>query len=151
MAEFVGPEGIELREGIEPGRIEELLVFYEAEWWTQGRDREGVERMLAGSDAVISAVDGEAGSLAGFARALSDGACRATIYDLIVAPEWRGKGLGRAILERIRETPALRDTRRMDLHCKEDVAGFYESLGFERSAPDQVRMQWNRPRGHWDA
>ena len=102
--------------------------------------------MLAGSDAVVSAVDGE-GELVGFVRALSDGAYRSTIFDLIVAPEWRERGLGRALVERILATSALRECRRTDLVCKEEVAGFYESLGFVRAAPDQLRMEWTRPEG----
>jgi GNAT superfamily N-acetyltransferase len=99
--------------------------------------------MLAGSDAVVSAVDGD-GALVGFARALSDGAYRSTIFDLIVAPEWRERGLGRALVERILATPALERCRRTDLVCKEEVAPFYESLGFERTASDQLRMEWTR-------
>jgi len=101
--------------------------------------------MLAGSDAVVAASDRESGELVGFVRALSDGAYRSTIFDLIVAPDWRGRGLGRALVERILVTPALAHCRRTDLVCREEVAGFYVSLGFERSASDQLRMEWTRP------
>lgn len=101
--------------------------------------------MLAGSDAVVSAVGAESGELAGFVRAISDGTYRSTIFDLIVAPDWRGSGLGRALVERILATPALERCRRTDLVCREDVAGFYESLGFKRSGTDQLRMEWARP------
>ena len=99
--------------------------------------------MLAGSDAIVSAVDAE-GRLVGFARALSDGAYRSTIFDLIVAPGWRDRGLGRALVKRILATPALERCRRTDLVCKQEVAPFYESLGFERTATDQLRMEWTR-------
>ena len=99
--------------------------------------------MLAGSDAVVSATD-DHGRLVGFVRALSDGAYRSTIFDLIVAPEWRERGLGRALVERILATPALERCRRTDLVCKQEVAAFYESLGFERTSSDQLRMEWTR-------
>ena len=137
-------DGIELREGIDFARIDELLAFYEREWWTQGRERADVERMLVGSDAVVAAVELDSGELVGFVRALSDGAFRSTIFDLIVARAWQGRGLGRALVERILATPALERCRRTDLVCREDMAAFYESLGFERSASDQIRMEWTR-------
>lgn len=100
--------------------------------------------MLLGSDATVSAVEVASGELVGFVRALSDGAFRSTIFDLIVASEWRGRGLGQALVHRILATPALERCRRTDLVCREDMAGFYESLGFERSARDQIRMEWTR-------
>lgn len=118
-----------------------MLAHYEREWWTQGRDRAGIERMLAGSDAVVTAVARESGALVGFARALSDGVYRSTIFDLIVAPEWRGIGLGRELVERILAAPALRGCRRTDLVCKDDMGGFYEQLGFVRAGPDLLRME----------
>ena len=139
------PAGIELREGLDPRHLDELLAFYEREWWTQDRERADVERMLAGSNAVVAAVEIAGGTLVGFARALSDGAYRSTIFDLIVAPEWRSRGLGQALVGRILALPALERCRRTDLFCREDMAGYYESLGFERSPPDQLRMEWTRP------
>ncbi|MCL4286687.1 MAG: N-acetyltransferase, partial [Thermoleophilia bacterium] len=63
-----------------------MMRFYEREWWTQGRERADVERMLAGSDVVISAVTEEGGELAGFVRAITDGVYRGVLFDLIVAP-----------------------------------------------------------------
>lgn len=97
--------------------------------------------MLAGSDAVVSAVDGASGSLAGFARALSDGVYRSTIFDLIVAPPWRRRGLGQALVEAILAAPALRECLRTDLVCGEDVAGFYQGLGFQRSPANLLRLE----------
>lgn len=139
------PPGIELREGLDPRHLDELLAFYEREWWTQARERTDVERMLAGSNAIVSAVEIGDGTLVGFARALSDGAYRSTIFDLIVALDWRGRGLGQALVERILATAALERCRRTDLFCREDMVGYYESLGFERSPPGQLRMEWTRP------
>jgi ribosomal protein S18 acetylase RimI-like enzyme len=99
--------------------------------------------MLAGSDAVVPAITTD-GKLVGFVRALSDGAYRSTIFDLIVDPACREGGLGTALVERILATPALEGCRRTDLVCKVEVAPFYESLGFERTSPDQLRMEWSR-------
>ncbi len=42
--------------------------------------------------------------LIGFGRVVSDGVLHAMIYDLIVLPEYRGKGIGAEILRRLVET-----------------------------------------------
>lgn len=41
------------------------------------------------------------GALLGFARATSDGALSAVIWDVAVAPAWQRGGLGRALMERL--------------------------------------------------
>lgn len=41
------------------------------------------------------------GQLLGFARATSDGALSATIWDVAVNPAWQRLGLGRAMVERL--------------------------------------------------
>jgi ribosomal protein S18 acetylase RimI-like enzyme len=41
------------------------------------------------------------GQLLGFARATSDGALSAVIWDVAVAPAWQRGGLGRALVERL--------------------------------------------------
>lgn len=41
--------------------------------------------------------------MVGFGRALSDGAYQAAVYDVAVVPDLQGQGIGRAIMEAIRE------------------------------------------------
>lgn len=41
------------------------------------------------------------GQLIGFGRAISDGACQAAVYDLVIVPEFQGKGIGRTIMTHI--------------------------------------------------
>ena len=42
-----------------------------------------------------------AGQLIGFGRAISDGVYQAAVYDVAIAPEFQGKGIGRTIMTHI--------------------------------------------------
>ena len=126
--------------------LDQLLAFYENEWWTRGRSRADVERMLVCSTEIVAAVlgEGEALRLAGFGRALSDGAFRAIVFDMIVAPERRGTGLGRRILEELLARPSLAASSSVELMCLPEMAPFYERLGFKPDDSGVLRMR--RPR-----
>jgi len=100
--------------------------------------------MLAGSEVVISAVD-RAGALVGFVRAITDGAYRGALFDLIVAPAWRRRGLGAELVRRVHDHPALAGCRRVELVCVGEMVPFYESLGYELAPPERLRMVWRRP------
>lgn len=66
-----------------------------AEGW--GRiTEETAQAALDGSLAFATAHAG--GAVVGFARLVGDGALNAYVHDLIVAPEWRGRGLGGRLL-----------------------------------------------------
>lgn len=140
-------DGIELLERLPERHLEELCELYQGEWWTRGRERADVERMLAGSTEVLAAV-GESGGeprLLGFARALSDGAFRAIVFDLIVAPSHRGRGLGQLLLEELLRRPTLAGSAEVELMCLPELAPFYERAGFSADQSGVIRML--RPRG----
>ena len=126
--------------------LDELCELYQAEWWTRGRRRREVESMLAGSTEVVAAVaevDGEQ-RLLGFARALSDGAFRAIVFDMIVAATHRGRGIGRQVLEELLARPSLARSAGVELMCLPEMAAYYERFGFRPGDPGVIRMQ--RPR-----
>jgi predicted N-acetyltransferase YhbS len=138
---------VEFREGLDPALLSELLALYAREWWTNDRDAGHVERMLEGSDLVLSAVSPQ-GALVGFARAITDGVYRATIFDVIVHPDWREHGIGGELIRRAHDHPALAGCRRIELICLEEMVPWYERFGYEVAAPEHLRMVWRRP--DWD-
>ncbi|OIO01977.1 MAG: GNAT family N-acetyltransferase [Desulfovibrionaceae bacterium CG1_02_65_16] len=71
----------------------------------------------------------EAGRLAGFGRALSDGAYQAAIYDVAVQPEFQGRGVGRRIIDAIM---ARLPGCNVILYASPGKEGFYGKLGFRR-------------------
>jgi len=55
------------------------------------------------------------------------------IHDLAVLPEWRGKGIGRALLAHVEDRARRRGCCKLTLEVLDDNArarGLYESLGF---------------------
>ncbi len=76
-----------------------LRLYQTAGWWPE-RTAEQVRAVLRASPAV-GAWQGE--DLIGFARAVTDGVPRAYVEDVVVSPDWRGTGVGRALLAGLME------------------------------------------------
>ena len=72
----------------------------------------------------------------GYGRILSDGVMHAMIYDRIVAPDYRGRGIGASILDRL--VQECRDAGIYDvrLFCARGKREFYEKRGFVSRADD---------------
>jgi N-acetylglutamate synthase-like GNAT family acetyltransferase len=119
-----------------PGQLRQLQQLLDAHsFWATGRSQREVSRMLAGSQAVVSAWQGS--QLVGFGRATSDWVFRAVLWDVVVAGKQQGRGLGRRIVEALLQEPALQGVERVYLMTT-NSAGFYEQLGF--TAVDSQRL-----------
>jgi len=95
-------------------------------YWARSRTRDVVERQLAGSWRVLAAYHED--RLVGFARAMADGETLGYLADVVVAPEHRGRGVGRALARAMVEEGAAAGWRWM-LHTR-DAHGLYAELGF---------------------
>lgn len=62
----------------------------------------------------------------GTARLLPDG----QIGRMAVLPEWRSRGVGSALLEKIIETARSRGLKQVKLDAQDHAVGFYEQHGF---------------------
>jgi predicted GNAT family N-acyltransferase len=80
-----------------------------------------------------SGADAEASRLVAAARVVTDRAYYATVYDLVVAENRRGEGLGHDLLAAVVDHEALDDVPRLTAACREGLTGFYADCGFERS------------------
>jgi GNAT superfamily N-acetyltransferase len=109
--------------------IEQLLALYGNEFWSDKRERDEVCLMLKNTDIVIG-VKAAAGDLVGFVRVLTDYVFKATIYDLIVHPERRGKAIGRLLMDSVINHRELLRVEHFDLHCLPKMHPFYEKWGF---------------------
>jgi GNAT superfamily N-acetyltransferase len=69
--------------------------------------------------------------LIGTARCTSDGAFNATLWDVMVDPDFQGYGLGKALLELMVRSLLKRDISNITLFADSNVVEFYERLGFD--------------------
>jgi GNAT superfamily N-acetyltransferase len=69
------------------------------------------------------------GQVVGFLRAVTDGAVTTYVAEMMVAKEWRGQGIGRALVEACH---ALVPSTRLDLLSTDQADLFYEKNGFRR-------------------
>lgn len=120
----------EVRDHLSEAQVDDFVRLYGNEWWSNERTRPDVEQMLLASDLLFGVVEKGSDSLAGFARVLTDRTYVAPVLDVIVAPEHRGHGLGRLLIERICAEPALQNVASIELHCQPEHMPFYRKWGF---------------------
>jgi ribosomal protein S18 acetylase RimI-like enzyme len=114
---------------------EQLHGFFRG--WPKAPSTETHLRLLKGSDRAVVAVDGETRRVVGFTTAITDGVLAAYVPFLEVLPEYRGRGIARELVGRLRET--LRGYYMIDLVCDPELQPFYEALGFTRASAMVVR------------
>nr|YP_009739028.1 N-acetyltransferase [Palmaria decipiens]QIC19467.1 N-acetyltransferase [Palmaria decipiens]BBI37168.1 Uncharacterized N-acetyltransferase [Palmaria palmata] len=81
----------------------------------------------------------------GFARATSDHAFNATIWDVVIHPHFQGRGLGSALMDQIVQHLRCEDITTITLFADPKVLSFYKSLGFITD-PDGVKGMFWYPR-----
>ena len=130
--------------GLRPSRgLRQLQqLFDQHTFWACGRTRRQLRRLLSASPAVVSLWQDR--RLVGFGRASSDGVCRAVLWDVVVAGDLQGLGLGRQLVEALLGEPALKGVERVYLMTT-NSAGFYEQLGFVRAGSQELLVMESRP------
>jgi ribosomal protein S18 acetylase RimI-like enzyme len=123
----------------------DLHALYQNEWWTRGRTLEETLAMLRHTDLLFGVSERGTGRLVAFARVLTDAVFKAFVFDVIVAPERRGRGLGTRLLRRIIAHPELRSVRHIDLTCRPELTAYYERLGFTTEVGGSLLMRRSRP------
>lgn len=87
-------------------------------------------------------VRGNKRRLIGFARATSDHAFNATIWDVVVHPEFQGKGMGKALMKYVLKKLRSEEISNVTLFADPHVVDFYQTLGF-MSDPEGIKgMFW---------
>lgn len=83
------------------------------------------ERAFRNSASTIFIFDKD--TLVGFGRAISDGVSQAAIYDVAIQPSYQGKGLGKVVIQKIREElPGYN----LILYASPGKEDFYRKNGF---------------------
>jgi ribosomal protein S18 acetylase RimI-like enzyme len=96
-------------------------------FWAVDRQIEDLKIAVDRSEPVVSVWDNN--KLVGFARAISDGIYRATIFDVVIDCDYQQLGLGRRLVETVLAHPCMQRVERIYLTTTHHQ-GFYERLGF---------------------
>jgi len=110
-------------------------------YWANGIPRDVVARSIENSLCFGLYSDGKQ---AGFARVITDYATYAYIGDVFVLESFRGRGLGKWLMECIMQHPRLQGLRRWSL-VTSDAHGLYAGFGFEPLKKPQNYMELHRP------
>lgn len=121
--------GFEVCEGgkVDPKQLQDLYEFVP---WARGRDIDRIKQMLENTDYAFSVREGR--RLVGFVRVLTDRIYRATLWDMVVHPEFQGKGVGEALMKAVLKHPVLSRVQKFWLNTR-DKKSFYEQFGFKAS------------------
>ena len=121
-------EGLSLHCQLDPPAAAEVSALLDELYWNVGVGRPAIERAHLGAQAWVGVRDGS-GRVVASARALSDGARWAWIYDVVVAPQLRRSGLGQAVMKLVLDHPAVRQARNVRLQTR-DAQSLYARFGF---------------------
>lgn len=102
-------------------------------YWARERTREQVAKSFEGS-ICFGIYDGD--EQAGFARVVTDYATFYWLCDVFVAEEYRGKGLGKWLIECVTGFDELKELK--GLLATRDADGLYEQYGFKRVPADKT-------------
>jgi GNAT superfamily N-acetyltransferase len=129
--------GPEFEISTDPARLDIDLVhsILRTSYWAEGRRRSVVERSIANS---LCFGVYHAGRQVAFARVVSDRAVFAYLMDVFVVPEFRGRGISKALMRAVLDHPELQNLR-MFLLATRDAHGLYEKFGF-RPLPQPDHM-----------
>jgi predicted GNAT family N-acyltransferase len=135
---------------LSPNDAPELTALYEEYEWWEDRDVEGVREALTETEVAVGVADD--GELVAAARVLTDYTYYANVFDVIVAADRRGEGLGETLMGAVLDHPDLQSVPGLSLLCRRGLIPFYESVGFgvydrevefpEGDAEELVRMTY---------
>ena len=106
-------------------------LFTLGAFWAKERNTEDLAEAIKNSEPVIAVWNKQ--QLIGFARATSDGVYRATIWDVVIHPDFRGTGLGSKLVETVLSHPRMSKVERVYLMTTHQQK-FYEKIGFEQNS-----------------
>jgi ribosomal protein S18 acetylase RimI-like enzyme len=107
-------------------------------------DAKTEEKVFRNSYAVAFAYDGE--KVVGCGRALSDGVCQAAIYNIALDEEYRGRQIGRAIIESLLEQVK---GCTVILYTHPQTLAMYEKFGFRRQKTGFVLFEKSEEESQW--
>ncbi len=142
MLEIIETHRDTLTISTDPARldIDAIHAMLTRAYWAKGRTREIIARYIQFS-LVFGIYDGT--QQIGVARIVSDYTTFAWLCDIFIHEDYRGKGVGKWLMETILAHPDLQGLRRLMLTTR-DAHGLYAKYGFKSvSAPESWMEKHN--------
>ena len=121
-----------------PDALQRLFLSVE---WSSGHYPEKLVQAMQNYETVYTAWDGD--SLIGLISAMDDGIMTAYVHYLLVDPRYHGQGIGRKLLELVKEK--YKDYLRIVIIAYNDELRFYKNCGFvkcEDASPLFITSLW---------
>ena len=99
-------------------------------FWAKGRSKHQICKMLSNSTVVVSLWHHN--QLIGFGRATSDLVFRAVLWDVVIASDHQGLGMGKLIIEAILNNKKIKSVEKIYLMTT-NSSEFYKQQGFKMS------------------
>ena len=121
---------------------EEYLALYNTTGWNEKHrfNKEDLREAISNSWYALFVYDSK--KLIGSGRIIADGRYHALIVDMIIHPEYQGKGIGGSLLTRLIQKCLEHDIRDIQLFSAKEKYGFYEKYNFERRPENAPGMQY---------
>ena len=141
--------GFAISQADEEGALDAVKALADRHRWELGfHARQAFEQSAARRELLIAKLDGR---ISGFIRYHHRQDHRTTIYEIVTAPEARGRGIARALLSSLEEECRRAASRSIRLSCPVELGanGFYAAAGF-RQVDCHSRPGKNRPLFEWE-
>jgi len=123
---------------------EEFIQLWQSVW-DGAPSLEQTQLALRNTLIRLSVFDGE--TIVGMARAIGDKGLCYYIKDVVVRPEWQGKGIGRMMIDEllrfINENGTADTNIAVELCAMPDKIPFYERFGFKANEAQRLRLMKN--------
>jgi len=126
------PENFEIK-FVEDWPEDEVVKLYKAGgWWEDSYDKSKLKDLIKGSFAFAVVIDKKTNQAIGMGRILSDGTSDAYIQDLVILPDYRTKGIGKELINKLVEYCHSKGIKWIALIAEPDQDHFYLRTGFKQ-------------------
>lgn len=120
-------------------QIQQLHLLYQNEYWSKGRSLEDTFSCVKNSSIIFAMVEND--QLLAFARVLTDYIFKALIFDVIVSPTQRARGVGKDVIKAILADENLKKVKHVELYCLPELSHFYQQFGFTHETGSMQLMR----------
>ncbi len=118
--------------------LNKLQKFFNKEtFWANNRSQHNLQIMLKNSDVVITIW--LRNEIIGFGRATTDSVFRAVLWDVVIAQEYQGLGLGKKLIDSLINHPLIINSEKIYLMTT-NQCDFYNNLGFQNVVNQELLL-----------